>query len=197
MQTINIEASSREGVGKKANKALRKEGGIPGVIYGGKENFNFSTTQKELKGLIYTPQFQKAVISFDGHSHECILKDVQWDPVTDEIVHVDFLKMVDGQKLVAEIPVGFTGVSPGVKAGGTLLQKMRKIKVKALPKDLVDKLTVDVSKLKLGHSVRVRDINPIEGIEIMSAEAAPVGSVEVPRALRGKGAAGEEEEDAA
>jgi large subunit ribosomal protein L25 len=109
---------------------------------------------------------------------------LQVHPVTDEIVHIDFLRLVDDVKVKVELPIGFKGVSPGVKSGGKLIQNMRTIKVKTTPDNLVDKLYVSISRLKLGHSVRVKDVEISEGMEVLSALATPVAQVAVPRALK-------------
>jgi len=139
---------------------------------------------KSVKSLGYTPDFKLAEISVNGDTHKCILKDITFHPLTDEIVHIDFLRMTPGKPLKVEIPVDFKGKSPGVKEGGKLIPQMRRVKVKTTPETLVDKLFVDVSELELGNSVRVRDIEFPDGMEVMTTTATPVAVVEVPRALR-------------
>ncbi len=112
------------------------------------------------------------------------MKDLQFHPVTDEIMHIDFIELVSGKKVKAEVPIRITGSSPGVKVGGKLLQNMRKVKIYATPEELVDSMTVNVSKLELGHAVRVRDLQASAGVEILSVGATPIATVEIPRALR-------------
>lgn len=184
MQVVEIAANSRDSFGKSSNKVLRKEGKIPGVIYSKNGVHHFSTTHKDLKNMVYTPDFKQADISIDGNTHSCIMQDIQFHPVTDEIVHIDFIEIVPGNALSVELPVRFKGSSPGVKLGGKLIQSMRRVKVKCMPKDLTDELLVDVSELDLGGVARVRDIEAPEGIQLMANGATPVASVEIPRALK-------------
>jgi len=184
MQKLNISGEIRETTGKVANKKLRASGIIPAVIYGGEENINFTTTREEVKSIVYTPDFKLAVIELDGNTHECILKEIQFHPVTDEIVHIDFLRLIPGKMIKYEVPVKFFGVSPGVKAGGKLMQHLRKVKVKSTPEVMVDSLRADISSLKLGSAIRVRDIETVEGLQIDTHEATPIAIVEVPRALK-------------
>ena len=182
MQTVAVKGQKRD-VASKAS-VVRKEGRIPAVIYGGDTLEHFSTTHNEVKALIFTPDFKLAELDLDGTVHKCIVKDIQWHPVTDEILHIDFLAIQEGRKVNVEIPVKFKGVSPGVKSGGKLMQTMRKVKVKLDPKDLVDELFIDISDLALGASVRVKDIEKNDAIEFMVNSAIPVATVEIPRALK-------------
>ncbi len=194
MQTITVNGQKRENLGKVATRESRQAGQIPAVVYGGDTNLSFSTTHRELKPLVYTPEFKLAEVNVDGSAHKCILKDIQFHPVTDAIMHVDFLKLTDGHPVKVEVPVSFEGVSPGVKSGGKLIQQLRRIKIKAIPENLVDHLRIDISELELGSAVRVRDIMAVDGVEIMMNEATPVATVEVPRAL--KSAAAQADADA-
>ncbi len=184
MEAVTVSGTIRTEVGKKATKAVRSAGEIPAILYSKNGSVHFSTTHKAVKNLIFTPAFRIADIDLAGKAHRAIVKDIQWHPVTDEIVHLDFLELIDGHTVKVELPVRFEGTAPGMRSGGKLLQLMRRIKVKASPENLVDELKLDVSSLELGQSIRVRDIEPIEGIEIMSAGASPVGIIEIPRALR-------------
>ena len=140
-------------------------------------------------------------ISIDGKNYNCILKDAQFHPVTDNISHLDFLLLKEGTSVIAEIPVRLVGTSPGAKLGGKILMNLKKVKVKTTPDNLVDELTLDISKLQLGHSVRVREVMLPEGIEVMNDGSIPVASMVVPRALRSAAAAaaavvgGEEDEE--
>jgi len=196
MQVVNISAQKREPNGKKGTKAVRAAGMVPGVIYGGGDVTPISFTAKSVKSLVYTPDFKVAEVEVDGKTQKCILKDIDFHPVTDEIVHVDFLRVIEGTPIKVELPVKFRGVSPGVKLGGKLIQQIRRVKVKTMPESLVDHLVVDVSHLGLGESCRVREIDPIEGVEIMAEGATPVGLVEIPRALRSASAKEEGEAEA-
>ena len=196
MESIAISGNLRTELGKKGNKALRNNGDTPCVIYGGENVVHFSSAQKDFKDLIYTPDFKLAEIKVDGQTYKCILKDIQFHPVTDEVMHIDFLQLIEGRNVKVEIPIKFKGEAPGVKEGGKLMQKVRRVMIKTTPDKIVDELFVDISSLKLGHSVRVRDIEIAEGMEIMNSLGIPVASVETPRALRSAGAAEEAKEAA-
>jgi large subunit ribosomal protein L25 len=197
MNTVTVNGKARTDLGKKATKAVRKDGGIPCVMYGAGDPVHFVTNHASVKKLIFTPEFQLADISVGGGSQKAIIKSVQYHPVTENIEHIDFLALVDGQSVKVDLPVRFRGVSPGVLAGGRLTPAMRRVKVKTVPESLVNELVLDISSMELGSAIRVRDIDPVEGIEIMSSPSIPVATVEVPRALRSAATAaakeGEEE----
>jgi len=192
MQVVSFKGEKRDMAQKP--KALRKTGRIPAVIYGDGVLDHFSITHKDVKHLIFTPDFKLGEVDIAGTTHKCIVKDIQWHPVTDEIRHIDFLALKEGQKVNVDIPVKFKGVSPGVKAGGSIMQTMRRVKVKLDPKNLIDELFIDISELELGEAVRVKDIELPENIDLMVDSAVPVATVEVPRALRSAEAAAEDEE---
>ncbi len=196
MQVVDIKVQKRENSGKKAAKAVRREGLIPGVIYAGGESKSFAVHPNAVKSLIYTPDFKIANIDLDGQQMKCILKDLQLHPVTDEVIHIDLQHMADDRKIKIEIPVRFDGTSVGQRAGGSLVQQLRKVRVKTLPDNVVDELRADISNLDLGQSVRVRDLNVPEGIEVMNPGATPLAIVEVPRALRSAKDAAAKEGDA-
>ncbi|MFN8267416.1 MAG: 50S ribosomal protein L25 [Chitinophagales bacterium] len=183
MQTITISGKARTNVGKVATKADRTAGNIPCVMYAGNEVVHFTSTISELRGILYTPKFFKAIINIDGTTHEALLKDVQVHPVTEEILHIDFHKLLQGIPVIVEIPIRVVGQSPGVKEGGKLLVKVRKVKVKSTPENLKDTIDIDISNLKLGQSFKVRDINE-KGFEILNSPAIPLVSVEITRALK-------------
>lgn len=184
MQTVQINGESRAEFGKSANAKLRKAGQVPCVIYGGDDIIHFHSEPLAFKPLIYTPDFKLAEVSVAGKTHKCIIKDIQFHPVTDSIVHVDFLELKDGNQVKLQVPVKFEGVSPGVRGGGKLIQVLRKIKIKTTPDNIVDHLSVDISELELNESVRVRDLQIPDGIEVINNTAIPIASVEVPRALK-------------
>ena len=196
MEIISIKAETRATVGSKSSKTLRREGKIPCVMYGGEEIAYFSVEPSQVKHLIYTPDFKLASIEVDGVEHRCILKDLQVHPVTDQIVHIDFLKLIEGKPIKVEIPIGFTGVSPGVKGGGRLVQNIRAVMVKTYPSELVDKLYVSIEGLLLGQSVRIKDVETIGNMQILNPMATPIAGVQVPRALKSatEGEEGEEGE---
>ena len=195
MIPLQIKGELRSGTGKRAARAARRDGFIPCELYGGKENIHFSVTPQSLKDLVYTPEFHVAEVEIDGRKHRCIMKDIQFHPVTEDILHVDFLKLEEGRKIKVEVPIHFFVMSPGVKAGGKLTQKLHRVSIKTTPANLIEDVTLDVSKLKLGQSVRIRDIKVGDEIEVLNNPSIPVGSVAIPRALKSTGAGEDEEEE--
>jgi large subunit ribosomal protein L25 len=191
MELTVIEAQLREKVGKSASKKVRDNGMVPCTMYNKQENIQFYAHPLALRPVIYTPDFKIASVMIDGQKHDCILKEVQFHPVNDTLRHVDFLKLLPGATIKLDVPVRFTGTAEGVKIGGKLVQSLRKVRIKTTPETMVTELTVDVSHLGLGQSVRVRDIVGIAGIEILNSPSIPIGTIEIPRALRSAGAKAE------
>jgi large subunit ribosomal protein L25 len=188
MESIAIQGHRKEGSGKEAARKVRRVGQVPAVMYksGGGEAIQFSVDPDDFRHLIYTPQFKMAEVSFNGTTHKCILKDVQFHPVSDAVIHLDFLELVPGVKFKATVPVRYVGQAPGVKAGGKFLAKMRSVHVLTVPESIIDEVTADISGMELGGTIRVRDIKVPEGVEITNNGAVPIASIEIPRALRGK-----------
>lgn len=182
MNKIAFEAQARTDMGKKATTALRKEGMIPCVLYGGTENVHFAATLKQVKDIVFTDKFIIAEITVNGKTHEAILKDSDFHPITDSILHLDFQELVKGKKVKVQIPVVLTGTAPGVKAGGKLELSLRKLIVKTTPEKLVSEISVDISHLTLGKSVKVRDLKT--DLEIMNSLGNPIAQVIIPRAMR-------------
>jgi len=183
MKTITIEGQLRTGRGKQAARQLRSEGNVPGVIYGGAKEVNFSASVVSFKTLVYTPDFQLAEIKVEGQSYKCILKDLQFDKVTDELIHADFMELVEDRKVIATIPIKFTGASVGVKEGGKLITKMKSSKVKTLPKYLKENIEVDLTELQLNGNVRVEDVKEAN-YEILNSPRIPIASVVLTRVLK-------------
>ncbi len=194
MQVVNVVAQDRNEYGKSSTKKMRNSGRIPAVIYSKEGSRHCSVTESDVKHLIYTPDFKLAEIELGGKKSKCTLQDIQFHPVTDNIQHIDFLELIDGHPVKVNVPVKFKGTSPGVKAGGKLMQSLRRVKIKCTPEQLVDELYVDISDLELGNAVRIKDLELPEGIEVMSESGTPVATVEVPRALKSAAAAAEEGE---
>lgn len=192
MKTITIEGHLRSDLGKKATRQLRSEEHVPCVIYGGADTVSFSAPAKAFKDLVYTPDFQLAEITVEGKTYRCILKDLQFDVVTDELAHVDFLELVEDRKVVATLPLKFVGQAEGVKAGGKLVVKMSAVKVKAYPKDLRENIEVNIDDLVINENIRVQDVKG-ENLEILNSPRIPVASVVMTRQLRQEEAAGEKE----
>jgi large subunit ribosomal protein L25 len=182
MKSLKIEGKSRSELGKKATRQLRSEGQVPGVIYGA-ENIHFSAPQLAYRTLVYTPDFQLAEITVDGKTHRCIMKDLQFDVVTDELNHIDFLELTEDRPVVADLPLKFVGTSEGVKAGGRFEVKMKTLKVRTLPKYLKEAIEVNIDALQIGGNIRVQDVQA-EHMEIMNSPRIPVASVVTTRALR-------------
>ena len=193
MKNIVIEASLRTDTGKKSTKALRRTNQVPCVLYGGKGNIHFSADVRAFKELFYKPEFSTAEIQIDGSSYKALVKASQFHPVNDSLLHVDFQELIAGQTILTEIPIRLEGLAPGVKSGGKLNLKLRKLKVKTVPKYLVPEIVINVEHLELSKSVRVREVK-MEGIEFLNPTAVPIASVEITRALRAAAAAGDEEE---
>ena len=158
MKSITIKGSKRESVGKVATKALRNAGMVPCVIYGGDKPVHFSAEELAFKKLVYTPNVYTATINVDGQEIQTILQDIQFHPVTDRIIHVDFYQLFDDKEITMNIPVKLTGTSPGVLNGGSLRFTNRKLKVKALPANLPDFISADISKLKIGSKLVVTSL---------------------------------------
>jgi large subunit ribosomal protein L25 len=183
MKLVTIEGQLRSDFGKKASRRDRSEGKVPCVIYGGSENIHFTTTHKDLKAVVYTADFHKAIIKVSGKEHTCILKDLQMHKLTDEVTHIDFLELVPNKRLNANVPLKFTGQSLGVKAGGRFVIKMSTVKVRTTPENLRAFLEVDITKLEIGKNLRVEDIK-VENTEIMHNKRIPVAAVVTTRALK-------------
>lgn len=183
MKTITIEGQLRTEHGKSATRQLRSQELVPGVIYGGAQEINFAAPAKAFKGLVYTPSFQLAEVTVDGKTYHCILKDLQFDKVSDELLHVDLLELVENKKIIATIPLKFTGAAAGVKEGGRLIIKMKALKVKTYPRYLKEQIEVSVDNLQIGENIRVQDVQ-VDNYEILNSPRVPIASVTTTRQLR-------------
>lgn len=194
MTSLQLEGTKRTDTGKAAAKQLRDNDQVLCNLYGGEDNVSFSAPLNAFNALVYSPDFFTVEVTVDGKTYNTIIKEIQFHPVTDRIQHVDFLELVPGKPVIANIPIALKGLAMGVRNGGKLVQKMRTLKVKATPDKLVEKIELNVEKLRLGKSLKVKDIIA-DGLEVMVSASIPVASVEIPRALRGGGAGSEEDED--
>ena len=183
MKTITIEGQLRTDSGKKSTRQLRSQQLVPAVIYGGKTEVNFSAPATAFKSIVYTSEFMFANITVDGNSYNCILKDLQFDKVTDVLIHLDFLELVDDKKVIATLPLKYTGTPLGVKAGGKLVLKIKSVKVKTLPKFLKENIEVDINNLELNENIRVENIKA-DNMEIMNSPRIPIASVTMTRQLK-------------
>src|SRR6478609_7371471 len=183
MKTITIEGQLRTEHGKSATRQLRSEEKVPGVIYGGAQEINFSAPAKAFKGLVYTGEFQLAEVQVDGKTYRCIMKDLQFDKITDTLIHIDLLELVEDKKVIATLPIQFIGAPIGVKAGGKLITKMKSLKIKTFPKYLKEKIEVDIANLELNGNIRVEDVKA-DNYEIMNSPRIPIASVVLTRQLK-------------
>lgn len=182
MKTITIEGQLRSETGKKATRLLRSEQQVPGVIYGGPKEVNFFAPELAFKDLVYTPEFQLAEIKVGDQLYKCVLKDLQFDPVTDQLMHIDFLELVENKKVTVTLPVKYVGQPAGVKAGGRLVIKMKTLKVKTLPRYLKENIEVNIDNLELNKNIRVQDVKE-ENLEILNPPRIPIASVTTTREL--------------
>lgn len=195
MKTIQISGTARNTFGKKNAKALRKENSVPCVMYGlntdekgNQVAIHFTVTNDELRKIIYTPHIYVVEINLDGKVYPSIIKEAQFHPVKDTVLHVDFLQINEEKPITVEIPVVLDGLAEGVKAGGKLNLQMRKLKVKGLYTNVPERLHIDVTNLGLGKTIQVRALN-FENLEIRNAKDAVVCAVQLTRAARGAQAA--------
>jgi len=159
MESIEIKGTLRKDLGKKSTKKLRNEGYVPSVIYGGKENIHFYGEEKTFHKIIYTPNVYLINLNIEGETHKTVIQDIQFHPVTDIILHVDFVKCFEDKEIIVKIPVKLTGSSIGLKNGGKLRSRRRILKIKGLPKDLPDFLEIDISDIDIGDSVKVQELS--------------------------------------
>lgn len=181
---MSLNASPRTSLGKSATKAVRKEDRVPCVLYGGEEIQHFTVAPLDLRELVYSPKFKVVEIDLDGTKHRCILKDVTFHPVTEKIIHIDFLRLIEEHPIKIDVPISFEGVAIGLKSGGKLIKKMRTVKVLMTPENLIDQIVLDTTNMELGQTQRIKDLILTEGVEILNNENIPVASIDIPRALR-------------
>jgi large subunit ribosomal protein L25 len=192
MKTLELKGSLRTETGKKFAKRMRRNAEVPAIIYGGKQNIMISLIESELRELIFTPNVYIINLNVEGKNHKAILKEIQFHPVSDKVLHIDFIEISETKKITISIPVELTGVAEGVKTGGKLALITRNIKVTALPKHLPDTLKVDITDLVLGKSRLISDIE-FPNISILDPKSTVIASVKMTRAARGAQAAAEGE----
>lgn len=183
MKSIAISGSVRQNVGKRDAKELRYEGNIPAVLYGGSEQTHLSVSAADLKPVLYTSEVVFVELNIDGKKTRAIVQEAQFHPLTDLVTHIDFLELFDDKEVSMNIPVKLTGVSPGVKMGGKLVQKLRKLRVKALPNNLPQHIEVSLESLEVGKSYRVGKVQ-LENAKILNNSDDTIVSVIMSRALR-------------
>ena len=193
MKSIEIKGTARTIATRsseqaKALKAIRKNNGVPCVLYGGGENIHFTVPVEGLRNLVYTPHIYVVDLIIDGKKYNAIMKDIQFHPVKDNILHVDFYQIDESKPIIMEVPVQMEGLAEGVKAGGKLALQIRKLKVKALYNVIPERLVINVSHLGLGKTIKVGELH-YEGLELMNAKEAVVCAVKLTRAASGAAAA--------
>jgi large subunit ribosomal protein L25 len=195
MKSLVLKGQLRENLGKKDAKKLRAQELVPSVMYGNDEIIHFAVPFSELRQLVYTPSSFLAEINIDGKIYNAIMQDIQWHPVEEQILHVDFLRINEGHPVKIEIPVNIIGLAKGIKAGGKLKTNMRKLKIKALAEYLPDTIDIDVTNLDLGQSIKVGNLK-LENIELLDSNSNIIVTVSMTRAARSatNSAAGENED---
>lgn len=182
MKVVSMSGSPRESVGKKDAKKMRNDGKVPCVLYGGKEQVHFVTDETTFKKIVYTPEVCTVKINVDGKEFEAILQDIQYHPVSDKILHADFMEIFPDKMVTIHIPVKLTGSAPGVLKGGKLHHKIRKLKIKALAANLPDDFTLDISNLEINDSIKVSDLS-YPNITLLDPPTAVVVGVRVTRVV--------------
>lgn len=183
MKTFQIKGTVRQAVGKKENKALRAQDLVPCVIYGGENVVHFQAHENEFRKLVYTPKVYQTEIDVDGKVYNAFLQALQFHPVTDKLLHIDFLEIRENVPVKLEIPVRLDGYAKGIQQGGRLKANLRTLKAKGFSKDFPDEIVIDVTELSISESIRVGDVK-VPGIEILNAKSVPVATVVVTRAAR-------------
>lgn len=187
MKTFDLNGSARADFGKKAAKAIRAEKNVPCVLYGGENNVNFIVSASDLRKLIYTPEVYLVNLTIDGKTSKAIIKEIQFHPVSEDILHMDFLEVTENKPVAIEIPVQLTGLAEGVKAGGKLNLEMRKLRVKGIYTHIPERIVLDVTSLALGKKIQVCDV-VLDNLEVLNAKNAVVAQVKMTRAARGAAA---------
>ncbi len=197
MKTIEIKGSPRTELGKKSSKQVRKEGNVPCVIYGKDQNIHFFAHENSFKNLIYTPDAHIVHLDLEGKAYSVVLQDIQFHPVSDKILHIDFIEINESKPIIISLPVKITGDSVGVKAGGKLRIKKRSLKVRGLAGVIPEFLMVDITDVKIHHSVKVGDL-AYDNIELIDPKITTVLSVATSRVVqKGEGEEGGEQPAAA
>ncbi len=184
MRTLEIIGYKRANLGKIDAKRLRLDGNVPCVLYGGEDQIHFFSPMILFRDLVYTPEAAFVTLNIEGTEYKAILQDIQFHPVSEIILHADFLLLVDDRPVKMDIPVRLVGSSPGIQQGGKLVTKVRKVRIKALPGDMPEAIELDISKLGLGKSIKVSSIKT-ENFTILNNPRVTIASVEIPRALKG------------
>jgi large subunit ribosomal protein L25 len=193
MKTVVISGQKRETIGKKESKRLRSQEIVPAVLYGGEAPIHFAVPFGELRKLVYTPNVYLIDIEIDGTTYKAIMQDIQWHAVEEQILHIDFLMIQDDKPIKINIPVAVSGSAKGIQMGGKLNLTLRRLKVRALALNLPDNISIDVTELGIGDTIKVSELE-IENVELLDTKSNVVASVSITRAAKSAGGEGEEEE---
>jgi large subunit ribosomal protein L25 len=193
MKTLVVKGQKRETLGKKEAKSLRSQELVPAVLYGAGEPVHFSVPFSEMRQIVYSPGVFLIDVDIDGTVYHAMMQDIQWHAVDEQILHIDFLKIEEGKMIKIDLPVKVKGLAKGIKAGGKLKSNLRRLKVKALAKDLPDNIEIDVTKLAIGQSIKVGDLS-LKNIEILDKKSNVVVSVNITRAARSAAGVADEDE---
>jgi large subunit ribosomal protein L25 len=185
MKKVEVVGFLRNSLGTKSAKDLRNEALAPCVLYGGQENVHFAVPMILFRDLIYTPEVAEVELNIEGKIYRAILQDASFHPVSEMILNVDFLEIVEGKEIKIDVPVKVIGTSPGVLKGGKMVQKLRKVTLRGLVENIPDFVTADITGLDLGQTVKVSKLK-VEGVAILNSPSNPVATIDIPRALRGK-----------
>ena len=188
MKQVSLSGSPRVNVGRKGAEELRKSGRIPGVIYGGQTQVPFSVSRNDWDKIVARPDTLQINIEVSGKTYPTIIQEQQQNPVTDAVTHIDLLELIPGKVVKTTLPIRTVGVSEGVRSGGKLLINYRKVRISGKPESIPDEITVDISSMKIGDMIRVRDIK-LDGCKVLEAEASAIVSVQVTRAAMADAAA--------
>lgn len=180
MKSVSISGSTRANVGKRDSKDLRANGQVPCVLYGGKDQIHFSAPELAFKQLVYTPDAYTVNLTIDGKDYKAIMQDIQFHTITDKIQHIDFLLLNEDKPVLIDIPVKLIGTSIGARQGGKLLTNIRRLKVRALPKDLPDSVDINIENLNIGQAIRVKDLS-IPGVQFLDAGSMVIVTVRMTR----------------
>ena len=196
MNTVSLSGSLRENVGKKDAKKQRRDGNVPCVLYGGKEQIHFVIPEKDLTKVIFTPHSFLITLTVDGKEYMAILQDIQYHPVSDNILHIDFLQIFEEKPVVISVPLRYEGTSTGILQGGRLVRKYRKLKIKGLIKDFPDEIVVDITEIEIGESIKISDLKR-DNIEFLDTPSSIAVAVKTQRVIVEEEVEGEGEGEAA
>jgi large subunit ribosomal protein L25 len=183
MKTFDVSGKLRGSLGKKDSRALRNEGNVPCVLYGGENPVHFYASAKDFTKLVYTPNVYLVNLNIEGQKAQALMQDLQFDPVTDELIHIDFMKVSNDKPVKVSIPIEIKGFAKGIKSGGKLQVEIRRLSVMALPQDLPDRIEVDVTELDLGQSIRVGNLSA-DKVTFLNSKSVPVVRIMMTRAAR-------------